>query len=173
MRKALDLDHLTGPRRKRQWLGTFLLLASLLLAADRAHRYTEVRREIERFDASASSMVPPRTPTGQARKALEQRERAALAAVQQLTLPWAGLIKALESATTRDVALLQVEPQAERRELAVTAEARHAEAMFRYLRALAAAQGLSDVHLVTYEVRHEHPQQPIRFSARASFSALR
>lgn len=172
-REPLKLDHFAAPHRKRRWLGTLLLLASLVLAADLARRYGEVRQSIERLEAARASMPERRTAPAVPARLRQEQERSARAAVRQLMLPWVGLIEALESAATRDVALLQIEPEAERRTVTITAEARHAQAMLRYLRALIGAEGLSEVHLVSHEVRHDHPQQPIRFSARASFEALR
>jgi hypothetical protein len=45
--------------------------------------------------------------------------------------------------------------------------------MFKYLRGLAGAKGLSEIHLVTHEVAQDDPQKPVRFAAQASFRSLR
>jgi len=69
---------------------------------------------------------------------------------------------------TRDVAILQLQPDAEQRVLRLTAEARNRDAMFEYLKRLAAARELTNVVLVSHQVQREEPQQPIQFSVQAS-----
>jgi Tfp pilus assembly protein PilN len=93
--------------------------------------------------------------------------------VRQLTLPWAALIGTIEQAASRDVAILQLQPDAEQRLLRLTAEARDREAMFEYLRRLGSAQGLAEVHLVSHQVQREDPQRPIQFAVQAAIKDLR
>src|SRR5262249_26327635 len=84
-----------------------------------------------------------------------------------LTLPWASLIGAIEGAATRDVAILQLQPDAEHSVLRLTAEARNRDAMFEYLKRLGAARELTNVVLVSHQVQKDEPQQPIQFSGQA------
>jgi Tfp pilus assembly protein PilN len=88
--------------------------------------------------------------------------------VRQLTVPWSALIGALEQASTRDVALLQLQPDADQRRLRLTAEARDREAMFAYLRRLESAPALAEVVLVSHQVQNEDPQRPIQFAVQAA-----
>jgi len=78
-----------------------------------------------------------------------------------------ALIGTLEQAATREVAILQLQPDAEQRLLRLSAEARDREAMFEYLRRLGAAPGLAEVHLVSHQVQLEDPQRPIQFAVQA------
>ncbi|HJS37193.1 MAG TPA: hypothetical protein VJ789_03565, partial [Burkholderiales bacterium] len=87
---------------------------------------------------------------------------------RQLALPWAALVHAIEHAATRDVALLQLQPDAEKGVLKLTAEARNPPAMFGYVRRLAAAEDVSEVHLVNHHVQREDPRRPVQFSVQAS-----
>ena len=64
--------------------------------------------------------------------------KSAQAAVRQLALPWAQLIDSLERAAMKEVALLNIQPDAQNRVLRVTAEARRQEQMLDYLRRLSA-----------------------------------
>src|SRR6059036_3891169 len=82
-----------------------------------------------------------------------------------------GLI-APDRRPARDVAILQLQPDAEQRLLRLTAEARDREAMFEYLRRLGGAQGLADVHLVSHQVQREDPQRPIQFAVQAAIRDL-
>ena len=82
-------------------------------------------------------------------------------------------MQAIEQAATRDVAILQLQPDAETRSLKLIAEARQREAMFEYLRRLGAARGLSEVHIVSHQVQRDDPQRPIQFSLQASMKGLK
>jgi len=81
---------------------------------------------------------------------------------------FAPLLRSLEEAATRDVAILQLQPDAHLRVVKLTAEARSQEAMFAYLRRLAAAKNLGDTHLVSHQVQRDDPQRPIQFSVQAA-----
>jgi Tfp pilus assembly protein PilN len=93
--------------------------------------------------------------------------------VRQLALPWAALIEAIERAASRDVAILQLEPNAETHSVRLTAEARSREAMFEYLRRLGAARGLAEVHVVSHQVQRDEPQRPIKFAVQAALGSAR
>jgi Tfp pilus assembly protein PilN len=93
--------------------------------------------------------------------------------VRQLTLPWASLIGTIEQAATREVAILQLQPDAETRVLRLTAETRQRETMFDFVRRLSASQGLADVHLVSHQVQREDPLHPVQFSIQASIRETR
>jgi Tfp pilus assembly protein PilN len=168
-RARLELDLLAPPRRPR-WPGYVLLAASIAAATVTLDRYQQARLAIERIDAEAELIAASRPPAQKPRKRLD--EKSAQAALRQLGLPWGGLIQALERAANEDVAVLQLQPEPDLRILRISAEARHRDAMFKYLRALAKTKGLTQVHLVSHEVQQDDPQRPIRFSARASFGAM-
>jgi len=91
--------------------------------------------------------------------------------VRQLALPWGTLVLAIEQAATRDVALLQLQPDADSRLVKLTAEARNREAMFDYVRRLGAAPGLGEVHVVSHQVQRDDPRRPVQFSVQASMKA--
>jgi hypothetical protein len=74
------------------------------------------------------------------------------------------MVQAVEGASTPEIALLQMQPDAQLRQLRLTAEARSERAMLDYLGRLAAAQVLGDVHLASHQVMLEEPRRPIQFS---------
>jgi hypothetical protein len=164
----LELDHV-APRRRLRWPGLVLLALSLAVAGDLASRYRDTVTALENVPAAAAPQPRVAPPA----KANDAEDKVARAAVRQLALPWAMLIRALEDSATPDVALLQVQPEAQQQVLRVSAEARDAGAMFKYLRGLAGAKGLSEIHLVTHEVAQDDPQRPVRFAAQASFRSMR
>jgi Tfp pilus assembly protein PilN len=69
----------------------------------------------------------------------------------------------------KEVAVLQVQPDAQSRLLKVTANARGEELMLEYLRRLGATGGFSEVHLLSHQVREDDPGRPVQFSVQASF----
>jgi len=164
----LELDHI-APRRRLRWPGLVLLALSLGIAADLALRYRDTVAGLENVPVAAAR-APAVNPVP--RKSNDAEDKVARAAVRQLALPWARLIRVLEDAATPDVALLQVNPEAQQQVLRVSAEARDAAAMFKYLRALSTAKGLSEIHLVSHEVAQDDPQRPVRFAAQASFRRM-
>jgi hypothetical protein len=163
----LELDHV-APRRRLRWPGLVLLGLSLAVAADLALRYRDTVAGLDSVPAAAARAPVSKTPV----KTNEAEDKIARAAVRQLALPWAGLVRALEDSATPDVALLQVHPESQQQVLRVTAEARDAAAMFKYLHGLASARGLSEIHLVSHEVAQDDPQRPVRFAAQASFRGM-
>jgi hypothetical protein len=150
-----------------------VLAVALALAAWLTERYREARVEVARLETQSGLIVPERPAKPIPREKVEEEARNAEAVVRQLTLPWAALIGTIEQAATREVAILQLQPDAETRLLRLTAETRHREAMFDFVRRLGAAQGLADVHLVSHQVQREDPQQPVQFSIQASIRETR
>lgn len=171
MLRRLDLDYIARARRSH-WAGCALLAAALVVAGTLVMQYRALMLDLERMETATSLLnsgrrVSKSTP----KERLDDEVRNAEAVVRQLTLPWAGLIHTLEEAATADVAILQLQPDAQQRLLRVVGEARGREAMLEYLRKLAAAKGLANVHLVNHEVKLDDPQHPVQFSVQAQFKA--
>ena len=155
------------------WPGLLVLAASLVLATWLTERYRDARVEVARLETQSGLIAPERPAKPIPKEKLEEETRSAEAVVRQLTLPWASLIGTIEQAATREVAILQLQPDAETRVLRLTAETRHRETMFDFVRRLGAAQGLADVHLVSHQVQREDPLQPVQFSIQASIRETR
>jgi hypothetical protein len=165
----LELDYVARPTRTH-WAGLLLLTAALGIAAKLGLHYRDILREKAQLEAvygvapaeRATSPVP--LPQNYAEQA-----RTAQATVRQLSLPWSQLIRALEDAATQDVAVLQVQPEAQQQRVRITAEARNQDAMLEYLHKLAAAPALNNVHWTSHQVLAEDPQRPLQFSVLATF----
>jgi Tfp pilus assembly protein PilN len=169
-RPRLELDYVVPPRRSL-WLGLLLLAIALGVAADLIARFSAARDERSRIEATQGLLNterPAAKPVAVPVERLDEQIKAAEATVRQLTLPWATLIEVLENATTPDVAVLQVQPEAQQRLLRLTAEARNQKAMLLYMRKLADSNALEDVHLVNHQVQNDDPQKPLQFSAQAT-----
>lgn len=169
----VELDYVRALHRPR-WLGLLLLVIALGIAADLFLRFRATQQEKARVDAIQGLVVGERpAPKAVAPERLDDQVRAAEAAVRQLTLPWAALIATLENTATPDVAVLQVQPEAQQQLLRITAEARHHKAMLEYVRKLVAAETLNNVHWLNHQVQNDDPQRPLQFSVQANFRATR
>jgi Tfp pilus assembly protein PilN len=122
--------------------------------------------EVVRLEAQGG-LATQRRAREAPRGRVDEETRAAEAVVRQLSVPWATLIAAIEQTATKEVAILQLQPDVEQGVLRLTAEARRREAMFDYLRRLSAAKGLSEVHLVSHQVQETDPQRPVQFAVQA------
>ena len=171
--KPLELDYV-APARRPSWPGLVVLVVSLAVAGGLLVRYQDAQQRLARLQTE-SGLVAPDTRGARPipKERIEEESRSAEAVVRQLTLPWATLITTIEQAATRDVAILQLQPDADQRVLRLMAEARTRDAMFDYVRRLGAAKGLGEVHIVNHQVQREDPQRPIHFSVQAAIKDLR
>jgi hypothetical protein len=163
----LQLDFIQPPRRP-VWLGLLLLAIALGVAAELVLRWQDTRGELRRIEA-ANNLLNGERPRAKPVpvERLDEHLKSAEAVVRNLTLPWASLIETLESTTTPDVAVLQIQPDAQQGLLRISGEARNQGAMWQYVRSLSAAQSLQEVHLLNHQVQQEDPQKPLQFSLQA------
>lgn len=137
-----------------------------LFGIDRETQQLEARME----KLKRASPAPRQAAlTAEDARRMQEELKFAEGVAEQLTMPWEALFRALEAAAMRDVALLSLEPEAKRRTLRITAEAKSKDAMLKYFRRLSDNSMLLDVHLVEHQVRPD-PGQPVRFSVKASWA---
>jgi Tfp pilus assembly protein PilN len=168
VRPRLQLDFVV-PRRRPRALGIGVLVLALAIAAGLVMKHRETQQQLHELEAAAALLSAPRPALAIPRDKLESEMKNAQATVRQLALPWAQLIDSLERASMKDVALLNIQPDAQARVLRVTAEARREELMLQYLRRLSSSRNFAEVHLVSHQVREDDPQRPIQFSVQARF----
>lgn len=90
-------------------------------------------------------------------------------AIMQLNLPWRDLAEAVRDATPASVALLALDPDAKRRTLRITAEARTSDDMLAYVTQMQAVGLFSSVVLTRHEVMEQDPNRPLRFQISAQW----
>jgi len=154
-------------------LAWLLLGAGLCLsipAAYHANAYLLEERAFEAELAAHSARIAQvRAPSAlqlaaaRAPVASEAQATAINAAILQLNLPWGGLHDAIRAATPASVALLAVEPDAKRRVLRITAEARNSDDMLAYVERVADQEWFAGVALTRHEINEQDPNRPIRF----------
>ena len=101
----------------------------------------------------------------------EPQAAAVNSVVMQLNLPWRALHDAVAAATPARIALLALEPDARRRSIKITAEAKTSDAMIAYLEALKEQELFTGVALTRHEINELDPNKPIRFQLEAEWSA--
>ena len=150
------------------------LLGAALVQAD---RYAEQKAELEALQAAlaARSQAPlavVEDKVAAPKIAVTPAQAGAVnAAVMQLNLPWRDLAEAVAAATPASVALLALEPDAKRRQLRITAEAKSSDDMLAYVGRMQAEEGFSSVVLTRHEVMEQDPNRPLRFQISAEWSA--
>jgi Tfp pilus assembly protein PilN len=156
-------------------LAWLMLAAGVLLAVPAAlvaNRYLDEQRAFEAQLAARTARVaaPVAAPTvARAPVATEAQAAAVNAAILQLNLPWRDLHDAVASATPASVALLALEPDAKRRVLRITAEARASDDMFTYVERLQGLDWFAHVALTRHEINEQDPNRPIRFQLDAQW----
>jgi Tfp pilus assembly protein PilN len=92
------------------------------------------------------------------------------AVILRLNLPWRALRDAVQHATPAGVGLLALAPDANRRSVRITAEAKDSEAMLGYVDALERGGWFRAVRLARHEIDEARPERPLRFEVDAVWS---
>lgn len=166
--RRLHLDYVAAPFPA--WPGWSLLALGAALAAGVFAAGYAASREVLRLEARVHAAVPAaaprvRTDPVQARRA-EREVKAANEALHRLTFAWQPVFDVVERSAREDVALLGVQPDAGRRVVVISAEAKDVETMLAYWRALAEAGPVAAAHIVRYEIQQREPRRPVRFQIR-------
>ncbi len=157
------------------WAGAAL---GLLLCGGAAlagyHVFEQRQQRLAAIDRAAQRLAIQSQPKQVAKSTLQIPEAQAAfvnAAVLQLNLPWRDLQEAVAAATPPAVALLALEPDARKRVLKISAEARNSDDMIAYIQQLKEQELFSGVQLVRHEISQLDPNRPIRFQVEAGWSA--
>ena len=95
----------------------------------------------------------------------------AIAVADELNIPWEKLFATLEAESQRPVAILSLDPDAQKREIILTGEAKNFEEMLGYYRLLQQQEIFSGLVLHTHQVNHQDREKPIRFRVTANWMA--
>jgi hypothetical protein len=100
-------------------------------------------------------------PAGAAR--IGEPVKRANAVARELSRRWDEVFGAIEAVSDAEVALLAIEPDAQKGVVRITAESKNKNAMLRYLTRLQDRRPLQRVLLDHHEVRTQEPERPVRF----------
>ena len=122
--------------------------------------------------ARARASVPVVVALANAAPRISQQQAGAVnAAVMQLNLPWRALQDAIGAATPPTIAMLALEPDARKRSMKITAEAKSSDAMIAYVEKLKEQELFAGVTLTRHEINEQDPARPIRFQIDAEWVA--
>ena len=158
----LDLDFVAR-RRASPWVGRVLLAAAVTICADMGLQYHDLSRIIAHGKGELAKVAPRGSQP--ARLASAEEVAAARETVQRLSLPWTKLFTAIESASTDQVALTAIEPDARAGTVKISGDGKDYLAALTYVLNLSRAEGLSSVQLL----RHEARQGSVGFTVSASW----
>ena len=170
--QALHLDYQRS-YRPFPFVGVVLLVCAVAVALQSARQYFYFARVLAGWETREGQVerVAQRADRGGGRPAghqdKEQLAREVTRAnevLRRITLPWATLFQAVESAVPKDVALLAMEPDADKQALKIVAEAKDVAAMLDYVRTLEGRALFRLVTLQNHQVQQQDPQRPIRFT---------
>jgi hypothetical protein len=159
-------------KRRGARLGWLLLVVAVLLTFDAVYVTQSLKREAValrnhlqgKAAANGSTRVDGKSAKGADAQVAEAEE-----VVRQLATPWHTLFRSLEHAYVEEIALLAVQPDAQRRTVAIVGEAREYGDILAYLTRLRAEAPLADAYLVGNEVKESDPQRPLVFTIAAQW----
>jgi hypothetical protein len=172
--KPVGCDFLRAARPANR-LGIALLVSGIVLCAWSVGRFYEVDGEAKSLEAQLGShgqrYAGTRDTAGED-KMLDRQVRLARDVIGKNVVPWDALLADIESASSKDVGVLSIQPNAATGELRITGEARNAGALAGYVERLQATRSLRDVYLTGHEM-HEGPEgRSIRFGVVATWARV-
>jgi hypothetical protein len=174
--KPLRIDFATGARSHFAPTGVALMLIAVgtlgcclalpgVVRLAQQHQTLSVR--LAQVTARTQAMTQQRSqPVG---TLTPEQVSAVNRAVRRLNVPWRDLFDTLEQATPQTVALLSLEPNADRSILKLSAEAATVDDMIEYVQRLKARPEIQSVRLDKHQVDAKDPFHPVRFSLTLSW----
>jgi Tfp pilus assembly protein PilN len=169
MMRALDLDLV---RRRPAWPAWLMLAIGLALSAEAWFGYLDMHDEVDRLQNRRS---PPQLTAAAPKEPVNEQTQRELDAARQilreLALPWEALFHAIEASTDNSTAMLAIEPDAGKRVVRISGEARNYLAVLNFMARLEKAQVLGGVHLLSHQIREDVAERPYQFTLAASWRA--
>jgi hypothetical protein len=170
-RPRIELDF-ARHRRRLNKMGVVLLAIGMLGVALVVADYRSVAAESQGVELKLTALSPTDADLGLTGKAAAKTLDEAGAAVAELATPWSLLLHDLEVAakdSEGSVALLGVEPDREKRQVRISAEARNLPLALAYVQRLQRSHALRYPMLANHEVQSKDPEHPVRFDIKADW----
>ena len=135
-------------------LGLILFAATLTFFIHTGNRISNINNQLNRNHAQVSLKQSNHQSTK-----VDPEKLAIISKIeQQIHYPWEPFFSALEATHTRHISLLSVQPNMDKKEALILAEAENIHEMLEFVRTLNATQGFDHVELLNQEAIVE-PQQ--------------
>jgi Tfp pilus assembly protein PilN len=172
--RALRLDYQRNSK-PLPWLGLLLLATALLALVLLGGYYQDLKQRNALWEAKVDRIAHLSSRGARAARPLnEQAARAQILEVQQanqvlrqLSLPWNALFNAVEASAGNDVALLALEPDAQKGTVRISGEAKRLDAVLGFVKHLGTHGVFTRVFLQNHQVQEQDPQRPVRFTLQA------
>lgn len=174
--RTLHLDYQRRANRAVK-IGVSLLVAGVAAALLATGYYYRLGNDIDLGEArlTAIERSAHHKPIGDQNTSTDARQvgsemKEANEVLLQLALPWDDLFKAVETSDDDKIALLSIEPDAQKHLVKISGEARSLDCMLNYVRLLQESGLLSEVNLKSHQIYQQDPDKPIRFSLVAAWT---
>jgi Tfp pilus assembly protein PilN len=169
----LDFQSERRPPAMAGWLSLIVgvaLLGGLVgwNVLDQQPRLQAMEGKLQWLDKSVVASQPTAVNVTADELAAEWQRAAKVA--ERLATPWQPLFAVLEGSADRPIALLSLEPDADRQELVLTGEARDFDVLMNYFRQLQEQPLLSEVVLQTHQINRQDHDKPVRFRIAAHWA---
>ncbi|HLP97442.1 MAG TPA: PilN domain-containing protein [Sideroxyarcus sp.] len=168
----LHLDYQQELPQRR--MGVALLALMLAALAMTAVYYIELNdmadswgEHLAQAEHRSGRTAAARQSAGNTADEVAQEVNRANEVLRQLSLPWDELFRAVETAAGKDMALLAMEPDTEKRQVKISGEAKDFAALLDYITQLEAQPVFGAVRLQSYQVQQQDSERPVRFALRA------
>lgn len=157
-------------------VGLLGFLAAVGIAGWSGWHYLQLQQKAESWQASQQRLhrneaKPRAVNTPEEQERVKSELRFANRVIEKLDTPWDAMFGAVESAFSEQVTLLSVEPDTERREVRLLAEAKDLTAMLDYVQQVRESPVLKNGYLVDHQINLQDPQRPVRFTVTAGWAA--
>lgn len=159
--------------------GSMLILAAIVGAGMLADQYRRKLSALDELQSKQAKLLKIYNDRSAASKSaavlspdLQERLKAAQDVLDKLALPWEPLFQALETTADGNVVLLSLEPDPEKKEIRIGAEAKDMEAMLAYVDRLRDVSVLKKVYISGHQIQMQNPQKPVRFMVGAQWTVM-
>jgi Tfp pilus assembly protein PilN len=156
------------------WGGVLLLLLALTIMVTTGIYYQNLNAQTALLETRADKIeraAKKQYPGGRSSEGMAKEVKRANEVLRQLSLPWGNLFQTIESAATKNVALLALEPDTEKRQVKISGEAKNIEAMIDYIKKMENHEVFGTVYLQSHHVQMQDPERPVRFVLQAIWKA--
>jgi len=169
---AENLDYLAG--RRVNWAGILALVVGLSGSLSAGWYSLELSRKLSEQEARVSGLQEREAgravsaDTGDAEQ-IARETKQANAVILALSLPWKEFFDAVEATGSSDVAVLAIDPDAQKGLVRINAEANRLESMLKYVSRLQKIAMFRDVVILNHQIQEQDPQKPVRFTVQAAW----
>jgi len=157
-------------------VGLFLLVITILQYRHVTEEINYWTTRVERLEKQQQQKIAPRARTSSRVREFSQEIRKEIGqangVLDQINLPWDGLFDAIEHASTKEVALLSLQPNVANRVLRINGEAKDMAKLLDFVEALEREEIFQNVHLVNYKIKQDNPHKPIIFLLSAAWIVI-